>query len=183
MGNNYHFMDGGGKDNSGASTSEAIFNALINSIVLDTTRPVRNSEDSLFASLVKKIKFIFVSISNSPNAVVKVDTRKIIKNRFELISPVVGIVNSGINGNAYAADGALQARYDNDKKAHLGLHTDYIAVKPTHGCIQENNETWTPVLPLGWQISKPALKRLRAGFNTEENEDNGIAEILKLIPY
>src|SRR6202012_3496014 len=62
MGPGYHFMDGGGKDNSGASTLEDIFPALPRWAV-DSVKT-----DPVVRRLMHKIHFYFVSISNSPRA-------------------------------------------------------------------------------------------------------------------
>ncbi|MBS1597061.1 MAG: hypothetical protein JST75_02465 [Bacteroidetes bacterium] len=177
MGPGFHFMDGGGKDNSGASTSELIFATLGRYVGNQKSDP----SDSVFTALTKKIRFYFVSISNSP---LKKEPRKLVENRFELISPLVGIINSGIDGNAHAADSTLRARYGMDTLLHLGFRTGYFSIYPTVDCIRDSasNDSYIPVLPLGWQISEPALLRLQASFGPQQvNNRVGADSIIKII--
>lgn len=162
MGAGYHFMDGGGKDNSGASTSEAIFASLARLAFRSRTNP----GDSVFSRLMRKVHFHFVSITNSPYY--NPDTRQLVSNRFEPVSPLVGIVNSGIYGNARAADNMLQYRYSSDSVQFQGIRSDYCAVWITGSCIPDGKGgLYAPVLPLGWQISAPSLQRLRQSFDPD----------------
>jgi len=183
MGPGFHFMDGGGKDNSGASTSELIF-ATLGRYVGKQSAIKQSGRDSVFIERTKKIHFYFISVNNSPQK--KADKRKLVENRFELISPLVGIINSGIDGNAHAADSTLRARYGLDSLRHLGFFTGYISVYPTVDCINDTtvSDNYKPVLPLGWQISKPALIRLKASLDDKQiegNSGNGIQRILKIM--
>lgn len=166
----FHFMDGGGKDNSGASTSELIYKALM--------RYIQESTDTVFTQLASKINFCFVSVNNSP--LHKTDPRQLVENRFELISPLVGIINSGINGNAHAADSAL-AGYNNklaDKRT--GIMTYYYPVYPNADFIPPDTN-YKAILPLGWQISESALKRLRASFTGMNLNRHGSAELTMIL--
>jgi hypothetical protein len=171
MGAGFHFIDGGGKDNSGASTSDQIFTALAKYASIQYNKVNKTAEDSLFCRLVESIQFYFVSINNSPN---HYEPRKLIENRFELISPVVGIVNSGIDGNAHAADSTLLYRYG-DTLIHQGFPTGYFSIFPTTRCVDDPQlGKYVPILPLGWQISAPALRRLKGTFmKTNIKEDVG----------
>lgn len=175
MGPGYHFMDGGGKDNSGASTSEAIF------ISLARQGCRRSDKDSLFMTLIKKVRFYFVSITNSPYY--NPDTRQMVSNRFEPISPLVGIINSGINGNAQAADNTLEVRYNSDSTQFPGIRSDYCSVWITATCVQDGKgKFYSPVLPLGWQISGPSLERMRNTFEKDMIQSynkEGLRKILK----
>jgi len=159
----FHFMDGGGKDNSGASTSELIYKAI--------TRYIQESSDTVFKKLASRIDFCFVSINNALHH--KTDPRQLVENRIELISPLVGIINSGINGNAHAADSAL-AGYNN--KITNGSTTWYYPVYPTADYIPPDTN-YRAILPLGWQISESALKRLRASFSGNNLNRRGSAEL------
>ncbi|MBS1605223.1 MAG: hypothetical protein JST42_21345 [Bacteroidetes bacterium] len=178
MGPGYHFMDGGGKDNSGASTSEDVFLRLNKEI----EREAKTNPGSGLDSLMKKLRFYFVSITNNPNFVR--DPRKLVSNRWEPISPLVGIINSGISGNAVEADRALQMRYTANP-AFDGLHSTYCSVWITGGCIEYNDgRLYEPVLPLGWQISSPSVQRLKSSFDQEGLHDffhDGIPFILQTI--
>ncbi|MBN9381106.1 MAG: hypothetical protein J0H74_10085 [Chitinophagaceae bacterium] len=177
IGPGYHFMDGGAKDNSGASTSEAIF------ISLARQGCRRSDKDTLFTTLMKKVRFYFVSITNSPYY--NPDTRQMVSNRFEPISPLVGIINSGINGNAQAADNTLQVRYNSDSTQFPGIRSDYSAVWITATCVKDGKgRFYSPVLPLGWQISAPSLERMRNTFEQDMIQSynkEGLRKILKIM--
>lgn len=175
MGAGYHFMDGGGKDNSGASTSEDIFISL-------ARQGCHRTDDSLFMQLMKKVRFYFVSITNSPYY--NPDTRQLVSNRFEPISPIIGIINSGIYGNAMSADNTLQYRYISDSTQFPGIRTDYSSVWITATCVKEaGGSFYSPVLPLGWQISAPSLERLSRTFDPDmirSYNPEGLRKILQV---
>jgi hypothetical protein len=178
IGPGYHFMDGGAKDNSGASTSEGIFISLAR----QGCRRPGGEKDSVFARLMKKVRFYFVSITNSPYY--NPDTRQLVSNRFEPISPLVGMVNSGINGNALAADNILQFRYVSDSTQFPGIRSDYSSVWITATCVSDaKGKFYSPVLPLGWQISAPSLDRMRRTFDSDMIQNynkEGLRKILKI---
>lgn len=181
MGPGYHFMDGGGKDNSGANTSELIFAALgryADSVC--NQKPIPAS-DTLFCQCMQHLRFYFVSINNSAHTD---EPRQLVDNRFEPASPIVGIVNSGIDGNARAADKTLLIRYgQNDSLTHLGFYTAYFNIYPTIDKITDpgSKEPYRPVLPLGWQISEPALRRLSASFTPEGLDKMGTKGVRTLL--
>jgi hypothetical protein len=161
MGPGYHFMDGGAKDNSGASTSECIFLAL-SRWGMQTAQ-----SDTVVRRLMRKVHFYFVSISNNPRASLDEvpDPRLLVGNRWEPVSPVVGIINSGIDGNATAADSILRFRYSGQAFAGDSMRADYCAIWPTATCIDDGgSHAYCPLLPLGWQISEPSLMRLSTCF-------------------
>jgi hypothetical protein len=174
MGAGYHFMDGGGKDNSGASTSEDIFISL-------ARQGCQRTDDSLFMRLMKKVRFYFISITNNPYY--NPDTRQLVSNRFEPISPIIGIINSGIYGNAMSADNTLRYRYITDSTQFPGIRSDYSSVWITATCVQEaKGSFYSPVLPLGWQISAPSLERLSRSFDPDmirSYNQEGIKKILR----
>ena len=180
LGGRYNFMDGGCRDNSGASTSEDIFVALARSACRTKSS---GPADSVFYSLLKKVRFHFISITNSPYY--NPDTRQKVSNHFELISPLVGIVNSGIYGNARIADNTLQYRYSPDTIQFQGVRSDYCSVWITGSCVPDSKgRPYTPILPLGWQISAPSLQRLRQSFDNDKlrlYDPIGIPKILKIV--
>lgn len=179
MGAGYHFMDGGGKDNSGASTSEDVFITLSRMAV----KSREEGKDSVFNRLIGKVCFYFVSLSNAPYY--NPDERRLVSNRFEPISPIVGIINSGIDGNARAADAKLRVRYAQDSILFRGIASDYCAIWPTARVIYDKDgKSFTPVLPLGWQISESSLLRLRGSFikdTINSYNPTGIRKILKAL--
>ena len=179
MGPGYHFMDGGGKDNSGASTSECIFLAL-------SRWAMKSAQtDPVIRRLMSKVHFYFASISNNPRVSLdqQPDPRQLVSNRWEPISPVVGIINSGIDGNATAADSILRFRYSGTAFAGDSMRAGYCAIWPTATCIDDGgSQLYCPLLPLGWQISAPSLMRLSTCFtpgNIVCNPD-GICKIMMI---
>jgi len=171
MGPAYHFMDGGGKDNSGAGTSAGIFFALSRAIELE----LQHGTDSVYTSLLRKLKIYFVSISNSATTTLQVpppDDRRVVKNRFEPLNPIVGIINSGINGNAMEADSALRRRFAGNP-LFAGLYGGYYSVWPNTFCINSGTDSaYCPLAPLGWQISLPSLRRLEGSFTAGQLRQN-----------
>lgn len=185
MGPGYHFMDGGGKDNSGAATSEAIFLALARLACreqLAVRQKTTDLTDSIFCSLLKKVRFHFVSITNSPYY--DPDSRTKVSSHFEPVSPLIGIINSGIYGNALEADNALRFRYSSDTIQFQGIHSDYCSVWITGASVPDSKgKLYMPILPLGWQISAPSLQRLRQSFDATKLRSYdaiGIPKILKI---
>ncbi|MHA4806533.1 hypothetical protein ACX0G9_00430 [Flavitalea flava] len=181
MGAGYHFMDGGAKDNSGASTSENIMLSLARYCL----RENNSGRDSTFSNLLSRVRFYFVSITNNPYFDPNDSTRRLVSNRFEPISPLVGLINSGINGNASAADSALRFRYAADSTPFLrGIHVDYCSVWPTAVYIRDQKGiVYAPLLPLGWQISAPSMERLRLSFTDNminQYDPIGIRKILDI---
>lgn len=180
MGPGYHFMDGGGKDNSGASTSEDIFLSLARY----KARQNPKGPDSILYRLMDKVHFYFVSISNSPYYDPD-SNRRLVANRFEPISPLIGIINSGISGNARAADSTIRFRYATDSGRYLGISADYCRIYPTATCVSDQKgDPYAPVLPLGWQISEPSLQRLRQSFTDNMiryYDSDGIRKVLRIV--
>ena len=177
MGPGYHFMDAGPKDNSAASTSEDIFIAL-SKWGMDSTRA-----DPLVRRLMHKIHFYFISVSNCSRGLLdeQPDPRQLVSNRWEPISPVVGIINSAIVGNALAADSALRFRYSGPRFPGDSLHADYCAIWPTATCIVDDlQQRYCPLLPLGWQISSPSLTRIGTCFTPGNIMSNpaGISRVM-----
>ena len=181
MGPAYHFMDGGGKDNSGAGTSTQIFFALSRAMELE----IAQGKDSGYVSLLRKLKIYFVSISNSATTTLRVppaDDRRVVKNRSEPLNPVVGIINSGINGNAMEADSALRSRFAGNP-LFTSLYGGYFSVWPNTFCIHSGTDSaYCPLAPLGWQISRPSLQRLEGNFEPGKLAGNpeGIPALLRV---
>ena len=166
MGNEIHFMDGGGKDNSGASTSDEIFTTIINYL---KSAPLKaDAETEKFKALVKKLHFYFICIKNDlpqePN-------RNIRESSFEQIRPLIGIINSGITGNADFAVETLRLKYSKGRirVGDTSIQTDYYYVRPTvnNVYVKKAGKSYKPILPLGWQISRTALSSMESNFNRD----------------
>ncbi|HLZ88201.1 MAG TPA: hypothetical protein VKQ52_13195, partial [Puia sp.] len=175
--------DGGGKDNSGAGTSAAIFFALSRYI----GEELAAGRDRGYDSLLRKLRIYFVSISNSATSTLHIppaDDRRVVHNRFEPLNPVVGIMNSGVNGNAMEADSALRCRFRGNPMFG-SLYGGYFSVWPNTFCINAGTDSaYCPLAPLGWQISLPSLRRLEVNFTPEKIGGNpeGIPKILGVVP-
>jgi len=180
MGPGYHFMDGGAKDNSGASTSEDIFIAIARSSIKERGA----AGDSVFLPADAESALLFCQ-HFEPALCCPPMQRQMVSNRFEPISPAVGIINSGINGNALAADNTLQYRYQQDSALLQGIRSDYCSVWPSAFCVPNGKGSYyCPVLPLGWQISGPSLQRLRASFedgNIRNYNSLGLRKVLAIL--
>jgi hypothetical protein len=179
MGPGYHFMDGGGKDNSGASTSQGIYLALCR-LAADE---MKKDTGSLMSHLLARIRIHFVSVTNNPRAVP--DSRKLVSNRFEPISPIVGIINSGIQGNADAANLTLKHWYSGNPAPFYPIRSDYNAIFISGHCVPDKNgDPYSPVLPLGWQISLPSLQRMQSSFDPGDTAlftGSGLPQILDIV--
>jgi hypothetical protein len=182
MGSAYHFMDGGGKDNSGASTSAALFYALSRYIREEIDR----GQDSAYVSMLRKLRIYFVSISNSATTTLRIpppDDRRVVVNRFEPLNPIVGLMNSGITGNAMEADSALRSRFRGNP-LFSAVYGGYFSVWPNTFCINAGTDSaYCPLAPLGWQISAPSLRRLEESFTQEKLMGNpeGVPKILQVV--
>ena len=179
MGAGYHFMDAGPKDNSAASTSEDIFLALAK-WGMDSTR-----SDPEVRRLLHRVHFYFVSISNNFRVALdeQPDPRQLVSNRWEPISPIVGIINSAIVGNGTAADSSLRLRYSGALFPGDSLRADYCAIWPTASCIvDDEQQRYCPLLPLGWQISSPSLTRIGTCFTPGNIRCNpaGIYKVMQI---
>ena len=183
MGPGYHFIDGGLKDNSAASTSAGIFFALARYIA--TTLAAK--QDAGYDSLLGKIRIYFVSISNTATSTLQLSSlnnRQVVHNPFEPLNPIVGIMNSAFNGSAMEADSVLRSRFAGNP-VFAGLYGGYFSVWPNTFCINAGTDSaYCPLAPLGWQISLPSLRRLEAGFTPERLQENpeGILRILSVVP-
>jgi hypothetical protein len=149
-GANYHFIDGGVKENSGAETSENIYLAIRRILNLN-----KDSLDKILPGLwpyAKKVKIFFVSIGNSSHS--RSGPERKVTNLFQLTSPLIALYNSGVDGNSHKADSTIRFRYPDN----------YTSIWPDVDCISFDSsrkaDKYSPALPLGWQISIGALRRL-----------------------
>lgn len=136
-----HFLDGGIYENSGAETTAEI---------------VRVLEEVLVGmpEFRKRVKIVILSIKNSPPYV----PGKAKKNLFELSAPLKAIVEN-VDGNAIHADSVnavlFKGRY----------HRLYPSL-PNQG----DEADLKAILPLGWQLSDNALRRLKKNLTKPEKE-------------
>jgi hypothetical protein len=155
-----HYIDGGGKDNSGAGTSASIFLNIVRNI----HRASVEGKDTEFIRLCKHLRFYFVSISNSSHTIE--EERNKVGFHFEPASPLIGIINSGINGNAHAADSTLQFVFGAPVLPLDSIKTGYFQVWPTEEYFTApDKKPMEALLPLGWQISDSSLSRLQRTFS------------------
>jgi hypothetical protein len=147
--NTHHFLDGGLKENSGAETALELYTSLKDHID-DRERSYKNrqqnsKEDSLRYEVYRKIHVYFLSLNNTGTDEIKATT----SNLVELTAPVTALYNNWV-GNTLKADSVLRKQ----------TGTDYFQLRPLKDSISHEGITFKPVLPLGWQISDFALRRL-----------------------
>lgn len=151
LGDSAHFIDGGSRENSGAQTSADIYFAL-QRFKRDTAAIAKYPG---LDTILKKVDFYFISMQNaSPNG--RTTPGKKVANPFELTSPIVTLINGGLEASALKSDSTLRFRYADR----------YAAIWPDVDCIpfddrDTGSKRFSPVLPLGWQISDKALDRLK----------------------
>ena len=142
--NNYHFLDGGLKENSGAETSLEIHNAISNAMSL----PAADSVDVVVKSLFNNVRFYFLSVNNMIGVF---DPAVDQKNVFEVTAPLTALINN-YRGSSERADQILR-----DK-----IPPSYFTLKPVNNYLcEDRNRGFQPLLPLGWQISDQALQRIQ----------------------
>jgi hypothetical protein len=100
--------------------------------------------DCLDSATKQKVEIIIVSLSNSPPG----NPREKEKNLFEISAPLTTLV-ANVDGNALHAD------YHNK----LVFGKNYFKINPKP--IDASDTSNTAILPLGWQLSENALKRLK----------------------
>lgn len=171
MGNRYHFIDGGTIDNSGATTSLNIYTAL-RQVLRDTNLLHKYSG---IDTLIKKTQIYFISINNSPYKTR--DPNRRVANPFQLTSFFSALYNSGVNANATRADTTLSVMFGKD----------YALIWPAVDCIllnKKDTKQFSPVLPLGWQISAGALERLdSSAHQSSAYRDNTNNDSLRIPHY
>ena len=176
-GANYHFIDGGIKENSGAETSENIYLALHRFMALP-----KDSLEKIVPGLspyIKKIRIFLVSIGNSSHS--RSGPERKVTNLFQLTSPLIALYNSGVDGNSHKADSTIHFRYPED----------YTSIWPDVDCISYDTlnkaDKYSPALPLGWQISIGALRRLASSaskkqyYEVEGDSVPGFARIKRFV--
>lgn len=136
-----HFLDGGIYENSGAETAAEIVRVLDE--VLAEMPAIRN-----------KVKIIVLSLKNSPPYV----PGKAKKNLFELSAPLKAVVEN-VDGNAIHADSVNAVLFK-------GRYHRLFPSLPKDG----DEADLKAILPLGWQLSDNALRRLKKNLTKPEKE-------------
>jgi len=135
---NHHFTDGGTVENSGAETSAQlikVFNEVKDSLA---------KKDAAFSC-------IQISILSIPNEILGIDSVARVKNLYEGVAPISGILNT-LNGNAQKAD-------NTNKYMAADSGWNYFNVQPRQVIISHGSIA--PILPLGWQISDYAIELMQ----------------------
>ncbi|HKH59392.1 MAG TPA: hypothetical protein VKA49_01105 [Flavitalea sp.] len=164
--NNYHFIDGGLKENSGAETSLEVHNAIVQSM----SSPVVDSVDILARNLFNNVRFYFLSINNMIGVFdPAVDQRNI----FEFTAPLTALINN-YRGASERADQILR-----DK-----VPSSYFTLKPVNNYLcEDSTRGFQPILPLGWQISDQALQRIQESiFYHNRNSQDMLRRVFRIEP-
>jgi hypothetical protein len=164
--NNYHFIDGGLKENSGAETSLEVYNAIVNAMSL----PAVDSVDSVARNLFNNVRFYFLSINNMIGVFdPAVDQRNI----FEFTAPLTALINN-YRGASERADQILR-----DK-----VPASYFTLKPVNNYLcEDSTRGFQPILPLGWQISDQALQRIQESiFYHNRNSRDMLRRVFHIEP-
>ncbi|MGE0589854.1 MAG: hypothetical protein AB7O48_14855 [Cyclobacteriaceae bacterium] len=141
---NFHFMDGGMKENAGAGTAAQVAR------VAETT--LRDMQDTIY----NKIEIHLLSLDNG----VAVDsTASEARNLFELMAPLKALYTNWV-GNTTAAD-ELNKRNFGHRYHKIKLDTVNLAHRGTN---------YTPVYPLGWQLSEVALDAMKKSLRKNHNQ-------------
>lgn len=141
-----HFLDGGIYENSGAETALEIHNVLNEVLLGDKT-------------LCDKVEIIIVSLKNSPPQDPEIQD----KNMFELSAPLNALL-SNIDGSAIHAD-----RQNEEIFKRQGRYFQIFPKKMEAKKLKDTQQI-NAILPLGWQLSGAALKRLRDSSEDARDE-------------
>lgn len=137
---NLHFLDGGIYENSGAETAGEV--ARLFQKILDTN-PVWQA----------RFKVFIVSLKNSPPYLPENSN----KNLFELSAPLKSLL-ANVDGNALHADSTNAVLY---RRRYYRFYPRFIDLKNK----ENDTDVVNAILPLGWQLSDQALKRLKADID------------------
>jgi hypothetical protein len=148
-----HFLDGGIYENSGGETAAEIEAAF--SRIANEKYP-------------GMVKVIVVSLKNFPPHLAQNED----KNLFELSAPLKALV-ANVDGNALHADSTNAVRYSQQGR--------YFRLYPRAGNRANSVDDHNAILPLGWQLSERALRRLNDNFvNPDAEMKATITRMMKL---
>jgi hypothetical protein len=162
----FHFIDGGVKENSGAETSENIYLALMR--FLNQPKDSMDKYNPGVYPYAQKIRLFFVSIGNSSHS--KSGSHRKVKNLFQLTSPLIALYNSGVDGNSQKADSTIRFRYPKNY-ASFWPDVDCIPYDTLKNKTVKIVEKYSPAFPLGWQISLGALRRIKLSAYKQQYYD------------
>ena len=164
--NNYHFLDGGLKENSGAETSLEVHNAIVSAMNI----PLFDSVDTVARNLFNNVRFYFLSINNMIGVF---DPAVDQGNIFEFTAPLTALINN-YRGSSERADQILR-----DK-----VPPSYFTLKPVNNYIcEDSTRGFQPLLPLGWQISDQALQRIQESiFYHNRSSRDMLRRVFKIEP-
>lgn len=157
----HHFIDGGAKEYSGCATLLQVYQ------LIEKTR----KEDPFIDSMMRKVQVYHFNIKNY---VPREEEEKKVSNPFEVTLPLTAII---------------QASYGTTQEAIINIETaikkeNSFMVQPTVEFINDEascKNRYSPVLPLGWKISKEALQRMWKSIDREEQTANsGLQRLLNV---
>jgi hypothetical protein len=162
----HHFLDGGLKENSGAETAFELYSFFSDHKANRTSSEWALKHPSL-QKAYNNIQLYFISLNNTGNH----DPKATTKNLVELTAPFTALYNNWV-GNTLKADSVLSAH----------MEGYYFQLRPLKDTICDKGNEFRPVLPLGWQISDFALRRLHESLDYCHHEkDSGVVPTPKKI--
>ncbi|MEX2231997.1 MAG: patatin-like phospholipase family protein [Cyclobacteriaceae bacterium] len=151
----HHFLDGGLKENSGAETAYELYTVVRDQKEKRVNDTVLAQRDPDLVQAYSKIQIYFLSLNNTGTH----DPEATTKNLVELTAPITALYNNWV-GNTLKADSVLGAL----------TKPNYFQLRPLKDTIWHEGIPFSPVLPLGWQISDFALQRLNESLTYPEKQ-------------
>lgn len=155
----HHFIDGGAKEYSGCGTLFNLFQAIERI----------KKEDSLVGALMSKIQVYHFNIKNY----LPREETKIVNNPFEITLPIKAVFQNGYGNTEEALLRMEQS---------VGRNNSFM-IQPRIKYLNEEDckKRYSPVLPLGWKISKDALMRMWKSVDFEERTPgSALQQLLKV---
>lgn len=145
----HHYIDGGAKEYSGSGT---LYNVLM---LIEKIK----KEDTLVARLMNKMRICHFNIKNYLPS----EEIEILNNPFEVTLPLKALYQGGYGNTEEAILRMEQA---------VGKPNDFM-VQPRLEYLfgDDCKKRYSPVLPLGWKISKDALRRMWESVDMEERDN------------
>jgi mevalonate pyrophosphate decarboxylase len=143
----HHFLDGGLKENSGAETAAELYE------IFQSRLGMKIQKDSTYRSM----EVYFISLNSAGNN----EPEMVSRNMMELTAPASALYNNWV-GNTLKADSVLSMKAKNR----------YFLFRPYQDTVRVEGENVRPILPLGWQISDLALRRLSGSIFPGPQSEN-----------
>jgi hypothetical protein len=159
FGYQYHFLDGGLKEYSGAAT------------INDVLKVLEKMKISQQESLLNLVDIYILSLPNSSAGEINAGYN----NPLEFLAPLSGIMKNNL-GNTERAE---------EINRFSVKENNYFNIRPSNDCVPllvgKEKICYRPVLPLGWQISDEAIRRLGLSLDKElEKQNSSLNNLLQI---